>query len=265
MNKLFIDKEINVFYSGEADKRLKEKNDLKYFDENFHGIHKVDIERWQEAQFYEKKTWMNKGIFISDDRNHDHLKRFNDYIELQNHFFKHKKNDFSIIELGCGPFTNIRLLLEKFKYFNFEKISLLDPLISEYLEHPNCFYKNKKVYEKEATIHCSSIEDFVTEEKYDLLLITNVLEHCYDIDKIFTKIIDLLKKDGILIFSDVFFKGVDALQLAEKIYDAGHPLKLSEDKMKIFLSNFEPLLDNEFKALYEQEWRNDKYFIGIKK
>ena len=37
-----------------------------------------------------------------------------------------------------------------------------------------------------------------------------------------------------LIFSDVFYKGNSAKDISEMIYDAGHPLKLSEEKMLLF-------------------------------
>jgi SAM-dependent methyltransferase len=265
MDKFFIDKEINVYRADQADRLLKDKNDIKYYDEKFQGIHKVDLDRWKDAQYYEKKTWMKDNLFKSDDRNDEHLIRFNFYKELREHFIEKSLNNFNFIELGCGPFTNTKLFLDKFQSFNFEKVSLLDPLAADYLNHPNCFYKNKKINGKEVDLYSVAIEQFETEEKYDVLLITNVLEHCYDIDIIFDKIFNLLKKDGILIFSDVFFKGSSAKYLAEKTYDAGHPLKLSETKMKFFLKKFEPIFSKNFERLYGQSWRNDKYFIGFKK
>jgi SAM-dependent methyltransferase len=265
MDKLFIDKEINVYYSDRAEQLLKEKNDIKYYNEEFEGIHKVDLDRWEDAQFYEKKTWMKNNVLSSDDRNSDHLVRFNYYRELQEYFVEKSLNDFNLIELGCGPFTNVRLLLNKLKDFDFKKISLLDPLATEYLSHPNCFYKDKKIYGKEIGLYNIAIEQFKTEEKYDIVLITNVLEHCYDIDMIFDKILSLLNKDGILIFSDVYFTGLAAKEMAESIYDAGHPLRLSEKKMNLFLNNFIPLFSKDYQCLYEQSWRNDKYFIGVKK
>jgi hypothetical protein len=48
------------------------------------------------------------------------------------------------------------------------------------------------------------------------------------------------------------------------IYDTGHPIKLSEDFMNIFLSKFEVLYERDLEKLYDQDWRLDKYFIGRK-
>jgi SAM-dependent methyltransferase len=259
MKKIFVDKEINIFSDDLAEKMIKEKNESKYLIND--SIMVVDQERWEEAQNYEKKTWMVSNRHVSDDRNYEHYQRFNSYKSL----IEYQKNNRieSVIELGCGPFTNVRTILDILP--ELKKIDLLDPLLDDYLTHPNCFYKNKKIVQLDVTTYSIPIEKFVTTKKYDMVLMNNVLEHCYDIHKIFEVIINILNNNGVLVFSDVYFKSEDLKKMLVEVYDAGHPLKLSESFLNDFLGNFESLYVKDFHKLYNQYWRNDKYFIGFKK
>jgi SAM-dependent methyltransferase len=260
MKKIFIDKNINVYEGISAEKLIENKNDSTYLKNN--SIMSVDKVRWEEAQDYEKKTWMVNNKYASDDRNFFHYENFDSYNELIN--FQKKTKINKVIELGCGPFTNIRTILNILPHIN--EIHLLDPLLDDYLHHPNCFYKEKKILNHDVFTYSIPIEEFDTQEKYDMVLINNVLEHCYDINKIFNIIKNILKPNGLLIFSDVYFKNDDANKMVFEIYDAGHPLKLSEEFLISFIANFNLLYEKDFHNLYDQHWRNDKYFIGtIKK
>jgi SAM-dependent methyltransferase len=256
MKKLFIDKEINVTEGHFAESKIQEKNDSKYIQND--SILKVDLERWQDAQHYEKKTWMQQCLYFSDDRNYEHFSKFEGYNTLSSNNTSIKR----IIELGCGPFTNIRTLENVLT--NVEEVHLLDPLLNDYLSHPNCHYKSGKLLNFKTTLHSLPIEQFNTDLKYDLVLMNNVLEHCYDVTIIFDKIYSLLRDGGIFVFSDVYFLKQDVHRMVYEIYDAGHPIKLSEEYMNEFLSKFETLYQKDFHKLYDQDWRHDKYFIGRK-
>lgn len=259
MKKLFIDKEINVFSEDAAEKMINEKNDSKYLADDCVMV--VDDERWLEAQHYEKKTWMVSNRHIADDRNYSHFTRFNSYQTLVEYQTTNKIE--SIIELGCGPFTNIRTILNILP--DLKEVDLLDPLLNDYLTHPNCFYKDKKISNLTVSTHSIPIEKFDLDKKYDVVLINNVLEHCYDVHKIFEVILSMLKDDGLLVFSDVYFKVEEIKPMINTIYDAGHPIKLSEKFLNEFLDKFNPIYNVDFHKLYGQDWRNDKYFIGTKK
>ena len=254
--KLFIDKEINVLQGADAEIKIKEKNDSKYIVND--SILKVDKERWLDAQHYEKKTRMQLGQTLSDDRNYEHLSRFDNYSKLTENS-DHVK---IVIELGCGPFTNLRTFYKLIP--NLEEVHLLDPLLNDYLNHPNCFYKNKNFSGYRTVTHSYPIEEFNSGLKFDLVVMNNVLEHCYDVNIIFEKIYDMISDNGIFIFSDVYFKKEDVFRMVHTIYDTGHPIKLSEEFMNKFLSKFEVLYDKNIDNLYGQDWRFDKYFIGRK-
>jgi SAM-dependent methyltransferase len=259
MNKLFIDKDIKIYQGKEAENLISQKNDSIYIENG--EILKVDKDRWAEAQHYERKTWMTNGLNFSDDRNYEHHQRFDSYKSIVNY---QKKNKIKTsIELGCGPFTNIRTFIDLLP--DLKEIHLLDPLINDYLNHPNCKYKNGKMLDFDVKTYNYPIEEFKSEIKYDLVIMNNVLEHCFDIEKIFENVLDMLNTNGIFIFSDVYFNKEDIERMVHIIYDAGHPIRLSSWYLSEFLYNFTEIYSLDLQGLYGQSWRNDKYFIGIKK
>lgn len=264
IRRTYVDENVNVMHDDMAKFRTEIKNDSKYLDDT-EGVSKVDLERWKSAQKYERKTWMEIMRTASDDRNMEHAERFKGYNEFVNYINKKEITELKMIELGCGPFTNTRVVVSTIPNVNVS-CSLLDPLLNDYLNHANCTYKGKVFNGKSVDIYSTPIEEFEQKEnEYDVVLMNNVLEHCYDINIIFDKILSMLKPGGVMIFSDVYFYKEDMQELLEKRYDTGHPLKLSEKLMNDFLSNFEALSESDFHGLYNEPWRNDKYYIGVKK
>jgi SAM-dependent methyltransferase len=253
MKKIFIDEEIRVFENENAVNKLTQINDSKFYNEIEKGVHKVDKERWLSAQKYEKKTWMG-NLMIKDDRNYEHLDRFEQLSSVVGMFDNPK-----VIELGCGPFTNVRLMTD---ILNPSEITLLDPLINEYVNHPNCYYKNHSLNQVPVKTVNSPIESFTTEEKYDIVIMINVIEHCYDVNLIFDVIQNTLKNGGVFIFSDVYFEEIK--ERLQNTYDAGHPIRMSKEKINSFISKFKNIFEKRYNGLYNQDWRNDLYFIGVK-
>ena len=88
-------------------------------------ITRVDYATWARAQEFEK-------AFATVTMNHDGdwndwwAARFNNYEAISGNFFK------NVLEVGCGPHTNIRFLQDKIEY---ERIFLEDPLIQFYITH----------------------------------------------------------------------------------------------------------------------------------
>ncbi len=253
IKSVYVSQEVEVFYDENASGFLEKNNDKKYLTDK--GIVQVDKSRWFTAQKYERKTWMERSLGDSDDRNFEHRTRFNNYDSLRNGKFE------EVIELGCGPFTNLRLVLPLIQ--SIKSVTLLDPLITDYLRHPNCTYKNGTLAGYNVQTISSTIEEFIPDEKYDLVVMNNVLEHCYNIPKIFEVLTSMLNEGGVFIFADVAFDTETVNQLVEKQYDAGHPIRLNENFLKEFLSkHFDVIYEKEFLGLYDQPYRKDFYFIG---
>jgi SAM-dependent methyltransferase len=220
----FIDKELKFFSGDEASKKLSEVNDQKFLTES--GIIAVDTQRWIDAQYYERKTWMevNRGSY------QDHNEKNKD--DLGGYSYLSGKTFNKAIEVGCGPFTNLRCILP---LISVSEIFLLDPLIETYLDHPNCKYKDRCLMGKPVTLLNSSIEDFNISQKFDLVVMINVLIHCKDANKVLDTLWNILSPGGTLVFQEPCFK----MDTVKEHYDAGHPLALTYDFLNGFLSQFE--------------------------
>lgn len=279
MKRIHVDENVTIRTNEEADKAFLKENDIAYYDEK-KGIAKVPKERWEKAQRTERKHWMEIGKHCKDDRNFYHLQKFDHYKSINNRKFKHA------LEVGCGPFTNLRIIANQ---TIIKKCSLTDPLINDYLIHENCSYTKKrlsldenanisksffnKIFSKNLIIdklYPIPFEEIETAQKFDLIVIINVIEHCYDIDLFFNKVLDLLEEKGVLVFEDKLFGTEKVREEVNLIYDAAHPLKINEGIIKSFL-------ENNFQAKYSSIVRNhaeiegyildwdDIYFVGEKK
>jgi len=246
----FIDKTRKKYYDEVACEKLSFCNDIKYLNPK-KGVVSVDDNRWKEAQEYEKKIWMKDFKFVADDNDKKNKDSFNNYSALDGKIFD------NVIELGCGPFTNLRYILSHIKC---KKIDLLDPLIKDYIKKYNCAYKHGLISgdnvwrnrffgsKKQVNLYNFSIEEFVVDKKYDLIIMINVLEHCKDFEIIKKKILSMSKKGSYFVFSDKIFNLDQIKQNLKNTYDSGHPLRVDKKYLMKFLK------DN-FRKIY---WRTQK-------
>jgi hypothetical protein len=286
-NALFVDEHRNIIRGQRAIELIQEREAQPIDPEK--GIIKVDQKRWQEAQRYERRTWM-EGLATMSDRNEHHDLNFNRYEALSGRSFA------SAIELGCGPFTNMRKILTR---CSIGEIHLLDPLASDYLEHPFCRYRGKKLggvtktslipwsskgglkhplrfYKhkwnewqigglsgRPITLHTSSIEDFSPPQTYDLSVMINVIEHCLDIEKIFSRILEMTTPGSHFVFADKIYIAKVEAETATYQFDAGHPLRVDYSVIRSFLdAHFDAILDNETEGNANSK---DVYYIGKRK
>lgn len=151
---------------------------------------RVDVDVWQEAQAYERRTWLTfPGSDMADDRNLDHAVAFGHYRTLLNiHFTR-------AVELGCGPFTNIRYILPVAA--RVDHLVLVDPLASEYEDHKWCRYG--RLLRPGDELIASAIEDLPEMEPFGLVVMINVIEHCRDSDAVFATVARLLAPGGWLV------------------------------------------------------------------
>jgi len=236
----FVDKKINISRGKKAEELLKTKNDKEFLKDGI--IKEVPLERWKEAQEYEKETWcFSNARGMSTDRNEDHRNKFRGYNQLNIHFHY---DGLSLIELGCGPFTNLRLIIPEL-YRTISKVDLLDPLINDYVKHTqNCHYKSGYLSTRKVNLLPYAIEDFDVQEQYDIIVMMNVLEHCRDIDLIFEKIKKMMHKNSIFLFHDTSFEDGTIAERLNKRRDAGHPILLSTSYLNKLIKNFKVIFEN---------------------
>lgn len=266
---LFVDQDLNVYIGDEARKRVARTNDAQYL-EGEKGILKVPRLRWTTAQQYEKKTWMEQGAHTTEDRNEEHSAGFDGYRAIAGRRFPRA------IELGCGPFTNLRLVG---RHASIGQCVLLDPLIESYLLHRHCSYLHGQVKIAPSALHhrlggslparavrrlvrmawprlldvaiplerriSSPIEEMPDCGTFDLVVMINVLEHCYDIERIFANLLRLARPGTVFVFHDRLYDPDEVQQEAATRFDAGHPLRIAGPVIVKFLEkHFERLCES---------------------
>lgn len=196
----------------------------------------VSKERWEQAQKWERETWLDdwrtrskygkntvwkvlatlgiKPKYRGDDWNYWWKHQFQGYNFLPD-------NVDNAIELGCGPYTNIRLMTE---HCTPQHLILSDPLIKTYVNFKQTFVSD--MYRVGQCI----IDDHPIEEcpfaynYFDLVVMINVLDHVQDAELCMTTAINLVKPGGILVFGQDLTDEDDRKQYVEE--DIGHPIML---------------------------------------
>lgn len=214
----FINKNVEIYKGQEALVLLQRKNDLYFLEDE--GVLKVPYWRWSEAQVYQYNQQMVRGLERTEDRNTTHLECLDHYRALRGIRFAQG------IELGCGPFTNIQYIA------GVQDVVLVDPLIMEYVNHPNGHIDDLPV----SRMIPSSIEDMPQLGQFDLVVMINVLEHCRDGWTVLKRVRELVASNGYLVLGERCYRDVEAL--LRRRYDAGHPIRPTADFLRRFMKEY---------------------------
>jgi SAM-dependent methyltransferase len=253
----YVDENHDLSIEERASMKLTSRNDTRFL-RGRQGVIEVDLARWQEAQRYERRSWMEgNGLSEREDRNSTHEKMFDYYAAIRGRYFD------SAIEIGCGPFTNMVHILKQVRC---GKLTLLDPLINDYLTHPHCTYRDRRMGEVEVSTVSEPVESFSMYQKFDLVVMINVLEHCFSVPKVFERILSFMVPGGVLIFHDKFLPLSDVEEFFRTSYDAGHPLRVVGEVISEFLAdNYEELFSRRAAIPIEVYTFDSIYFIGRKR
>jgi ubiquinone/menaquinone biosynthesis C-methylase UbiE len=190
--------------------------------------------RWQLAQEYEQNWWKS----VKDNVDMTFYKSFAE--EVKNIIAPHIQitNETSILEIGSGAAG----IITHFKESN--NRYAIDPLEDLYSSVENFVaYRDKEVKYFNGKGEALPFED----EKFDLVLIDNVLDHCEDPALVMSEIKRTLKKNGIIFFRQNTYKvwGKFVRSLMEKaLIDKGHPFTFTK---KDLLKNY---FENNYQILY---------------
>ena len=148
-----------------------------------------------------------------------------------------------VLELGAGPYTKFRLILEQAagERRRVNSITLVDPLLDEYLSNANITtsYNKKELCVKDK---CTPVmllsmtgEALASERRglYDTVILVNTLEHTENAVQILHNIYTLLKPRGILVFGEEF-----ATLFQLQIADPCHPIRIQRQLFDEYLSLF---------------------------
>ena len=214
----------------------------------------ISAERWEEAQRYEATCWLERYRTATDDREREHAARFDGYRALAGNTYAHA------IELGCGPFTQIRRILRG--GVDAEELTLVDPLLDRYEELPNCSYL-RLARGRRLIRYASTLEDLrVPARGYDLVVSINVLEHCRDSEACLDTLRTLARKGGTIVISEPGIARADLDEVLAKTKDAGHPIRVADDRLHRDIESLgRPIYGRMFPGLYGASWRRDYYYI----
>ena len=233
---------------------------------------KVTHERWEAAQEWERRQWVRTqqlrarygknfiwrllssfrlvSKYRGDDWNDWWKQQFDGYRFLP-------KVIRNALEVGCGPYTNLRLMLDTTR---FEHIYLSDPLIRTYVH-----FKLTFVAEMYKTAGCV-LDDHPLEELpfaseyFDLVVMINVLDHVKDAKRCMENLLRVIQPGGILILGQDLTNDEDLLALKEDEGEVGHPIKLDDSWFRPFLDgNFDPIVK---KLLTREHGRAPQHHYG---
>jgi SAM-dependent methyltransferase len=163
-----------------------------------------------------------------DDWNHWWKRQFDDY-----RFLPAELGDY--IELGCGPYTNTRLILEQRKA---RSVVCSDPLVRSYVD-----FAGRWLAEAHGAGRVE-IDDHPIEEtpfprgSFDVVVMINVLDHVRDAGLCMRNAIGLVRPGGFFVFGQDLSDDED---LAYHPYDVGHPIRLRREDLERDLRTLAPV------------------------
>jgi len=207
-------------------------------------ITKVDEQRWRKAQEWERRYWESKDHI----RNRFGLNKLWPLIALTGYKPAYRGDDWNAwwrdhfegygflpprcenaIELGCGPYTNMRMLLAG-TYVDY--IYLLDPLMPVYRTFANTFASKAArqynlIFDPHPIETCPYGDPF-----FDVVVMINVLDHVMDAELCMQKAVSMTKAGGILIVGQDLSNEEDIRRLSTQSHDVGHPIKVDHAWME---------------------------------
>lgn len=216
------------------------------------SVRRVSKERWRQAQAWELQHWTRAErkygwrrllwpiarpllkLFGSkraegDDWNFWWRDRFDGYS-----FLPLEIGD--LIELGCGPYTNLRVIS---KDRVIHRAVCSDPLIHRYLRFRHSWIA--RAYRSGQIL----IDDHPAEDipfgdgTFDVVVMINVLDHVYDMDRALGSATRLVKPGGYLLLGQDLTHEHDPDREHDEV---GHPIKITREDVDGHLNDFNPVL-----------------------
>jgi len=216
----------------------------------------IGLEQWESAQKWEKSFW---DRFVKQQQSIGKLRFLKTFIkkyfksiegETSNYWWEKAFDGYNfvpqelgnVIEFGCGPFTNLRLILKNREAHH---VVASDPLARHYVTYNGILAKKWK--KRQWLIDDHSLEEkLYADGVFDLAVCINVLDHVRDVNLCLANLIRVVKAGGILILGQELTNDDDLRATAEKRQaagDVGHPHKFSTEETLIpYLEDFKPIL-----------------------
>lgn len=240
---------------------------------------KVDQVEWERAQAWERDHWLRSQKELArygknfvwrllsllkfvekyrgDDRNRWWKDQFDNY-----QFLPTSVNN--ALEVGCGPYTNMRLIREVCKP---KHLFLSDPLIRTYVKFRLTFVK-EMYRDAGCTLDDHPLEDLpFAEDYFDLVVMINVLDHVRDANLCMKNLIRVAKPGAFVVIGQDL-TSIEDLKRQPEGLRIGHPVMIDEEWFKPYLKNVDDVV---FKLVdrdkgWAPEWHYaTMIFAGTKK
>lgn len=165
----------------------------------------------------------------------------------------------NVLEVGCGPHTNIRYLINRIAIGH---IYLEDPLIYQYLAYHPWLSGRKPFIQNihNADYTQCKLEDLTFRDgMMDMVICINVLDHVQDYDRCMAEMDRVLTSNGILVLGQDLSNETDALNCPESYKDIAHPIKVDLTTLKESLKCYTPIFE---RILPRERGRNPKCHYG---
>ena len=239
----------------------------------------VPEELWRTAQDWEREFWLHEQKSLArygknyfwkllslfgmvenyrgDDSNQWWAECFEQYAFLP-------PSVENMIEVGCGPYTNARLVR---KVCVPRHLFLSDPLIRTYVR-----FKMTMVHEMYTNLACylddHPLENLPFKDSYfDVAIMINVLDHVQDADLCMQTLVRLLKPGGYVVIGQDLTNEED-FENHPAAMRTGHPITLDAEWFSPYLNQFRRL---RYKVLPREEGRDSQLhhatllFAGVKR
>jgi ubiquinone/menaquinone biosynthesis C-methylase UbiE len=235
--------------------------------QNTNVVSAVSAETWERAQHWEREFWLRQQRNLAkygknyawrllsllgrvepyrgDDDNTWWSKTFDGYRFLP-------AKVANMIEVGCGPYTNARLV---WKACAPEHLTLSDPLIRTYVD-----FKMTMVREMTKRSFCylddHPLEDLPFRDEYfDVAIMINVLDHVRDAVACMNTLIRIVKPGGHIIIGQDLTNEEDLKSHPDGMR-TGHPITLDAAWFAPYLADFSPSIQ---KVLSREEGRTPQW------
>lgn len=235
-------------------------------------VHQVTKARWQKAQNWELNYWSTLDKRISQKKvGASNILRSlisgrKTEVELDdwNYWWKEKFDDYqfvpksidSAIELGCGPYTNMRLIARQHLI---RKVVCSDPLVSYYAKFENGWLRSANNNHDVVLVQHPAESAPFSDCSFDCVILINVLDHVFNAEACMMEAYRLTKTDGILIVGQDLTNDEDMNNIMN-IKDVGHPIRIDHEWFEnFFRERFNTIL---YKLLSRHEGRAPSFHYG---
>lgn len=223
----------NSYFGDQAEEKLKIANDLQYYEPDL-GVIQVSEDRWLKSQQHVRKSLVD-------------LKWFNDF-EMAPDYLG------NVLDAGCGQYPLLHKLLD---YRVCLRLSLLDPLLKDYMSDPACPFNSGSLCDYNTAPLSIKVEDLLITRAYDTVIFVNTLQYCQDAKRALRMLYYSLKPGGMLIFHSPYYDDFDH----SKFYDASTPLKPTKAFIKNSLLGFKTIHYNAVEQYGPFNRTYDDYLI----